>query len=492
MKIFSSIFISISLLFSNNIITQDTTNNTKIFGHASSYKNCKISLLKYSDYFNYQTEIIQTCIIDSLGKFEFTIKPDNSFLSILQIKNKIGYLYIDSKATEYEVYFPIKNKDDIPKLAKENVQLVYKDFANNELNTLLLDFNLRLDYFLYGDTNKLIRMASQSKEFKDSLDVFKIKIANIYNDNKIKYLHNYIRYSIASIEQLSSSKNNEQTKYYIYNEYLKHFPVLYENDAYMIFFNQFYNEIFKSKDNKIYNNIKTAINDTNSNYIKLNEALANDYYFKKPRIRELAIIKGLGEVFYDINYNRKSIIIILEEIIRDSKYIKHKKIATSMYKTLTRLLIDYEAPNFTLESQKGNTVDLINEKGKYVYINFFSTWNSSSVHQMDLIYDLKELYNNIIFISICVDDKDAYKKYITNHRNYSWNICYYNDDIKLLDNYKVQNLPQYYLINPDKTINQAPAYSPIPDGNNHSIKNTFHYIKTHSKKENNFKIGGKN
>ena len=492
MKIFSLIFITTSLLFSNNIITQDTlSHNTKIFGYASSYKNCKISLLKYSDYFNYQTEIIKTSTIDSLGKFEFIIKPENSFLSIIQIKNKIGYLYIDSQTNKYEVYFPNKKKDDVPKLAKENVQLIYKDFAKNELNTLLLDFNLRLDFFLYGDTNKLIRMASHSNEFKDSLDLFKIDLANIYSNNKIKYLHNYIRYSIASIEQLSSSRNNEQTRFYVYNEYLKHLPILYENGAYMTFFNQFYNKIFTSKDNEIYIKIKDAIN-IDGDLLKLNEALANDYYFDKPRIRELAIIKGLGEVFYDINYNRKSVISILEEIIEYSIYIEHKKIAISMHKTLTRLLVKYQAPNFTLKSQNSKTIELNNEKGKYVYINFFSTWNSRSIHQMDLIYDLNKLYKNISFISICVDDKDAYNKYIQNNKNYSWNICYYNDDIKLLDYYNVQNLPLYYLINPDGTINQAPAYSPIPDGNDHSIKNTFHYIKTHSKKKNNFQIGGKN
>jgi len=492
MKIFRLIFISISLLFYNNTISQDLSNNTKIYGYASSYKNCKISLLRYSDYLNYQTEIIQTSIIDSLGKFEFIIKPDNSFLSILQIRNKIGYLYIDSKSNNYEVYFPIKKKDDITKLAQENVKLIYKNFPNNELNTLLLDFNLRLDFFLYGDTNKLIRMASNSKEFKDSLEIFKIKLADIYNNNKIKYLHNYIRYSIASIEQLSSSKNNEQTKYFVYNEYLKHLPVLYNNDAYMIFYNQFYNKIFTSIDNKIYDKIIAAINNLDGNLSKLNEALSNDYYFHDPRIRELAIIKGLGEVFYDRKFNKEAIILIIKEIIESSEYLEHKKIANSMLKTLTRLLVNYKAPNFKLISQSGNTVELNKEKGKYVYINFFSSWNSRSLHQMDLIYDLQKQYKEISFISICIDQKDAYDKYILSHEKFSWDICYYNDDIKLLENYKVQNIPLYYLINPEGTINQAPAYSPIPDGNNHSIKNTFHYIETNNKSKSKYKIGGKN
>ena len=52
-------------------------------------------------------------------------------------------------------------------------------------------------------------MAKHNKEFQDSLNSFKIFLSERYKFNKIKYLHNYIRYEIAILEQLAHQNKGD-------------------------------------------------------------------------------------------------------------------------------------------------------------------------------------------------------------------------------------------------------------------------------------------
>ena len=489
-------FIGVILFFCPFII-KTCFSQIVIEGYAPTYKTSQVSLLKYSDYFSYKQEVIEQNTIDSNGIFNFQIKTDKAFLTIIQIENIYGTLYIDPSTKKYKVFFPEyeDNYHGIRNHSQKNIQLVFQDLSVDDLNTMILDFNLRLDFFLIGDTSKLIRMANHGKSFKDSLDVFKQKLIPLYKNVKKEFLHNYIRYSIALIEQLSDRSNHKKNSIYVYNSYLKEFPILYQNDAYMQFFNNFYENIISIPELSNEEKIQFAINNY-GNLKKLDEAFANDYFFHDQQIRELAIIKGLGEIFYDIHYDQQNILSILEEIKLNSLYNDHKKIANNMIYTLTKLMPGFSAPDFKLINQKNKTISLSSNKGKYIYLGFFSTWNSRSLLEMQILKDLKKKYNNIIFISICLDkNKNDYLSFIRENPELDWAICHYNNNSKILSDYNINSIPIYYLINPDGTINQAPAYSPNSpntDGTNQTIDKTFFYIKKNSEIKNDNKIGGKN
>ena len=110
---------------------------------------------------------------------------------------------------------------------------------------LILDFNLQLDYFLYGDTTKLIRMAKHNKKFQDSLNEFKISLTKRYQNYPIKFLHNYIRYEIALLEQLAHQSKENIIKLFVRNLF-KNNEINYNNDSYMQFFNIFYSDVFSA------------------------------------------------------------------------------------------------------------------------------------------------------------------------------------------------------------------------------------------------------
>ena len=476
------------LLFTNVVITSQTI----IDGLAPKHKKKFATLNKIVNYSNFRLELIEKTTIDSIGNFQFSVNCENAFLAVIEIDNEYGYLYMDPSTSSYNLLF-MNNDEIINPLRKKNVQLTFNDLSKNDLNTLILDFNLRLDYFLYGDTAKIVRLAQRTQEFSDSLDQFKSKLITYYGDIKKQYLHNYIRYSIGSIEQMTNSRDIEKNRFETFNFYLKDMPVLYENNAYMTFFNQFYDNTLSLPESGSDEKVRFAINNYTS-LDKLHEALSTDYFLRDKRIRELAIINGLSQIYYKNSYDPNSILSILREIQHTSDYKEHKKLSANLISTLTHLNRGTTAPNFVLTNQFDENIKLNELKGKYIYISFFSSESSTSILHMDVIKSLYEKYSdNITFISISLDkDKDNYINFCNEFKDYKWNICHYDFDHNIVRDYQLKNIPSYILLDKEGNIDQAPAYSPIADGNSVSIEKTFFTIKKNNSSKKEFKIGGKN
>ena len=70
------------------------------------------------------------------------------------------------------------------KLTGNLVRLVFEGLPKDDLNTLILEFNYRMDAFFLGDTLKLLSLAEQGENFKKNLDEFKKILADNYKDIK--------------------------------------------------------------------------------------------------------------------------------------------------------------------------------------------------------------------------------------------------------------------------------------------------------------------
>ena len=279
----------------------------EIKGRAPTYINQTIKWAKKTDYLSNQYSIIDNCKIDSIGNFNLRGEIPNSCLTELSIGMSSGFLYVDKNTKDYIILFPKDTTTSQSTLKKHFVQLIFEQLPITELNSLLLDFNLQLDYFLFGDTSKLIRMAKHEVEFQDSLNIFKIKISNRYKNYKVKYLHNYVRYEVALMEQMAHQNKGEKYRYYLYKTYLSQHTINYDNDSYMEFFNQFYDQPFRLVNQDIVDKINFSINNLNS-LKELSIALENSIYFQEKKLAELAIIKGLGNAFYSTRYNQNNVL----------------------------------------------------------------------------------------------------------------------------------------------------------------------------------------
>ncbi len=79
-----------------------------IEGYAPKHTNKTAKLNRIVDFSTYRMEVIEKNTIDSLGSFSFNINTEKAFLSVIEIDNECGYLYVDPSTKKYNVLFPEK------------------------------------------------------------------------------------------------------------------------------------------------------------------------------------------------------------------------------------------------------------------------------------------------------------------------------------------------------------------------------------------------
>lgn len=484
----SVVHIVVLLLVGFSALAQQT-----IECYAPSFKGQIASLVTFEDYISYEYKILDKGIIDHDGKIKFEVDPKNGMKAFIQIQDKTGVIYLDPSTEVYKVSFPME-VENVQKLNGNAVRLVFDELGKDDLNALILEFNLRFDYFLYGDSTRIGLTASQSKTFQDSLADFTSRTFQIYKDVKSPYFRDYFKYSIASVALFSDKTYPAQNKYVIFETFIKSKPILYHNDAYMNFIKDFYSDALSDVVMFDRDKIVFAINKLSSRSA-LDEAMANQYYVKNDEFRELIMINALAEGYHTNFFDRENMQLILRKIVSEPVVEKHGKIAQKVLDFQNKLIVGSEAPLFSWEEQNGENVTLKSLRGRHVYIQFWASWNKQSLQEMLIMKQLQEKYGKYVtFVSISLDSSPkAYSDFVrSNTKGMNWHFGHYNGDSKLLDDYNLRNVPIYFYLDDKGRIVQAPALSPTPNGNYKSIDETFFYLKKKLEPKADMSVGGRN
>ncbi len=457
---------------------------------APDYKGENIKWQRKTDFITNQYELISESKIGNNGQIILTENVEEIELSEIVIGRSYGLLYMDTATKFYNIYFPKDTVLDTMSLKKNQIQLVFIDLPKNDINHLILDFNLQYDYFLYGDTSKLIRMALHEKEFQDSLNVFKVDLSNRYQNNLIKFLHISIRYEIALLEQMAHQSKGEFYKNYLFQTYLKKGNVEYLNPAYMQFFNLFFRKPFKIGGDEMFQKIKFSINQFHD-LDHLKNTMANSYFYDNQKLTELVIVKGLYDNYDSREFSNKFIIELLQEITKNGNWEENKKIAKQCLHELSYLKEGTITPNFGWLDSENKRHELIDFKGKYVYINFFSSTNYMSLKEMEIIEQLERKYDAVHFISINLDYKESSFTHFLNHNHYNWEIGRPQNPQNVISKFRLDHLPTYLFIDAEGMIIQYPAYTPSPMYNNQSIDVTFFELQKKLDQRHRLNIGVK-
>lgn len=457
---------------------------------APQFKGQIAQLVTYSDYISYETIVLDKGIIDNDGNITFECNPERGFKSLIQIQDKSATLYIDPNTSKYTVSFPYRH-ENVQKLTGNTVRLVFDSLPDNDLNTLILEFNLRLDYFLYGDTLKVQRLMLQDEEFRDSLSQFTQEIFTSYKNIDNRYFKDYYKYSIASIALFSNRQEPDRNKFVVFETFIKAKPILAHNDAYMYFIQDFYEDVLSDLNIVNRDKVTFAINNAAS-LEKLDQAMSQHYYLANAQFREFIMLNSLHEAYHSTFFDQNNVRFILNLIANKTEHKLHGEIARNIVKIQEKLGLGTEAPDISWVEPKGDTTTLKSLRGKYVYLMFWASWNKPSIQELNVIKQLQEKYSKYVdFVSISLDyNIEDYNKFMTvNSKIYDWHFGHYKGDAQLIDDYAIRNVPYYILIDMEGNINQSPALAPSPNGTYKSIDETFHYIKVKLEPKQEFKVG---
>lgn len=123
------------------------------------------------------------------------------------------------------------------------------------------------------------------------------------------------------------------------------------------------------------------------------------------------------------------------------------------------------APDFTYPDTKGNMVSLSDFKGKVVVIDVWATWCAPCIEQVPFLIKLeKELHKekDLIFLSISVDKNKDKQKWLNMIKDKNMGGVHIITDGfgKVTNDYKIEGIPRFMIINKDGTIYNSNAPRP--------------------------------
>ncbi len=439
--------------------------NITIKGKADlSHVGKEVVLNDFSDYITYTKVKESIDTIDKDGYFELKIQSAVTKPVLISIDNLTGKLYVQPNFV-YGIYFPGKNSLNNNQEGTEtlvNISIYGKD--STELNALIIDFNTQYNNLFTKSTATYISPA----KLNTLLDTFFVSSKKRYAHIKNFYFKKYVDYSFAGFYS-----NLSRSKTILYKQFIEHRPILYGNYEYMDFFNSHFKGYLKA-----YASTKTGGNIYNSinmfgDYKDLKNQFKADKTITNDTLRELLILKGLIDFYYSPDFDKKQVQSVIEQLYRESNYSENKKIAFNMLQTTYQLQTGADAPDFTAYDKEGMNVNLSSYKGKYIYLNFFSTQSDNSLKEMQKLLDIKKKFNDkVTIISVCLDDSvKAYKAYVKANPKQDWIILYQGKG-NAKQNYAIKTLSGYFFINQQMVLAQSPAVSPS-EGLEYKLKGLF-------------------
>ncbi|HRG00039.1 MAG TPA: TlpA disulfide reductase family protein [Bacteroidia bacterium] len=428
--------------------------NITIKGKAhASHIGKEVVLSDFTDYITYNITKESSDTVDKDGYFELKLQTKYTKPILININNLVGKIYVQPNFV-YGIYFPAEDSTANHQEGTEttvDISVYGKD--STELNALIIDFNTQYNNLFINSSDKYLSPA----KINALLDTFVITSKKRYENIKNPYFKNYLEYSFANF-----FSNTSRSRTFLNKLFIDKKPIQYHNYEYMQFFNAHfkgYLKAFASTKNggNIYNSIN-AFADYNDlkNQFKEDKSITND------TLRELLILKGLIDFYYSPDFDKKQVQSVIEQLYRETKYSENKAIAFHMLQIINQLQPGAPAPDFTAIDKIGNTVNLSNYKGKYIYLNFFSSESETSQKEMQKIIDLKKKFNDkVTFISICLDDSiKSYKAYLKANPKQDWVILYQTKNSTAKQAYNIKSLSGFFFINPQMQLAQSPALMP--------------------------------
>jgi len=440
------------LILSLNIFGTLAEKST-IQGYIPGAENHEIRLLTYTELITYTETILERTSIDSTGYFSFEIDIKETQYCLLDLDFYASGIFVEPGAN-YKII-----GDSIQEISpfkaffnKNNLNYQIDSLGNSDLNFLISEFNKSYNTFILENFDAIYRRRNKS-----SIETFISEINELYSHISNSYFQSYVDYKIASIELAAASFK----KPFLFNKYIKDKPVQYSHVEYMHFFNQFFDQYISSQSKDVTRNDLVSTINYQSSYSALLDSLGKDSLLRNEVIREMVLMKSLVEFYNNPKFSKQNMLSILNQLADATAFEKHKIIARSLIKELSKLESGTLAPQIILPDLNDSLVSLSDFQGQAVFLSFLATWSSACLGEYKLLDSLHFKYGDSIkFITVSLDkNPEIIRQYVAD-KGYDWLFLYNGSGYDLINSYNIKTFPLFVLIGERGKILQYPAYKP--------------------------------
>jgi len=387
---------------------------------------------------------------------EMTLDQDGKFSDTLKIEN--GYYNLDHGREMASLYLEQGDNIIVTLDTKEFDETISFSGIGSENNTylskkVLFDENSNFDFEKVYAMNEMEFMATMEEVKSSKLELLKSveNVGETFRTNELKNI-NY--------EYLVNLQNYQPAhRYYTKNsefkpseEFLKRLEDIdYTNESdynnsqyYQRLVQSHYSEKIRNTDNPA--DIFKMINA--EAFPKLKQDLADMLNF------QISPNNEHNEDYYNG----------LMALSSDEKY---KENLTIKYNKMKKLVKGKPSPQFTdYENHKGGTTSLEDLKGKYVYVDVWATWCGPCISEIPSLKQVEKDFHgkNIAFVSTSIDrakDHNTWVEMVKNKQLGGTQLMADNAwQSKFVQDYAIEGIPRFILIDPDGNIVSADAPRP--------------------------------
>lgn len=425
--------------------------STHISGAAPDYASELVLVMAQTDGLSTQLKMLASTETDSVGNFELALNIDRVTRLSITINHISGVMFVQPDK-DYTVFFPALPEDEVHTFGQTaQVSLIFMDLATDDLNAQVSEVNFQVDSFLVAHVDLI-----GSRQFAQALLKFEGELAESLPTDHNSFLQQHLQYSFA----ITAFHSRTFTRLDLYKRFLANATL----EPHPTFFN-FLRTYFQQYFNRFESNYGTqqvlpalksgAPGDSILSLMKKDDLLQND------TLREYVAIHALMESFND-GLPRKKVVGALEFIGKNGQTAFIREAAINAIDLLTNTTVGFMAENLTFKNQYNEEVSLSDFRGKYLYLEFFSTWCTECPREQSALSDIAKEYKEVAeVVSIVVDsEQKEYQSYLQKHPGYSWNILFDPTGYQSIQAYNLRALPAYFLINADGVIIESPALTP--------------------------------
>jgi thiol-disulfide isomerase/thioredoxin len=405
-------------------------------GKIDSYMRRDVNLCSQ---FGDESKLIETAKSDLNGAFNFDMGTQPVGLYRVYLDNE-EYFDIIYSNEDVEINTRVENPayNMIILRSEENAQL-YEYIIENYIYDYKIDVLTQLTE-IYPDGkfhNYAEKELAKEKRAKNK-NLFKV-----IKSNKDSFAGKYLTY-LKDIP-VPSGYNEVERIQYLRKEYLKHFEFddlgLLNSNAYQtVVLNYF--KLFKSNDAEIYYNA--------------GKDLLEHVFFKDPKVIS-AVFEYILTGFESLGLDEPAARLSLEygSVCTDDDGSLKMRI-----KSNTELSVGKTAPDFIVETTRGNSYTLSEMQSDYTLIIFWATWCDHCHITLPRLAAAMSLFNQakIDIVAVSIDsDKALLDEYLVENP-LPWNVvCEYNGwDGKVVIDYAVFATPSMYLVDKNMKIVAKP------------------------------------
>lgn len=464
-----SLFLFLLLSLSSFLTNAQEKSLVTIKGFAPDYIGKAIEIFQIEDYLSMKENKIAQGMVKEDSTFSTTFYTDYTKKIVVKSMNNKGYMYIQPNGT-YDIYFPDRDKYDPYRPAGNQVELKFYGLDTNDVNYKILLFNRWSDNFI---ATNLRLIKTDPVRYNQLMDTFKLLVQDAFISDSGTYSYDYIKFSLASLDNIQQS--GDRNRYEKHDFYLKYSPLLYENDAYMEYYKNFYKGMIPRLTMECNNRVYLGV--LKSSPTMVMKALGLEYTLVNMRIRELTMIQALSESYFGGDLPQTNIITILDSVANHAMFEDNKLIASNMMARLTDVVAGGKAPDFAITNLKGELKTLSDFQKKHLYIHFFDPTSDKNKVELPILLDLYKKYQlDVRFITIINSEKNTPEtEEVLNQ--IPWEVFSVPASNQVFNRYKIQTFPNYVFIDAYSYVIASPALGPQPNGSYETIDRSFYQLQ---------------